>query len=349
MQKVCGLLSCVLLTASCVGDIRISVSSPELDETQSYVAARVSSYDKTGANVDCVKVEPNGSHTVAELEGAGRIVHMWFTKATQEADYLRTTKIKIYWDGSEEPAVDVPFGDFHALGHGLVRPVNTQLISVVARPELNHNLRNKNVGGFNSYFPMPYSNGAKIVIENTSDEPIRALYYQIDYQKLDNCPFELRFHACYRETPPGPRENPPGYPVNTDGKYNHLILDTKGQGHLIGVVLSVDALGKGWWEGDEMIWIDGEESPSIHGTGTEDYFGAAWGFRQEHNTPYHGLSVQERVPGREEFQAGKFTAYRFYVRDPIPFTKSIKMSIERGHANDRPDCPYSSVAYWYQQ
>jgi hypothetical protein len=33
-----------------------------------------------------------------------------------------------------------------------------------------------------------------------------------------------------------------------------------------------------WYgEGDDMIFIDGEEwQPSLHGTGTEDYFNTAW-------------------------------------------------------------------------
>lgn len=321
----------------------------DIDQPQPYVPARSSSHDRTGGNNDRVEVPAHESYTVADLNGPGRIVHMWFTISTDEPEYMRTTRIRIYWDGSTEPAVDVPFGDFHALGHGLIRKVSTPFITVLARPHLNHNLPNKQVGGFNSYFPMPFAKGAKIVIENGSDKPIKSLYYQIDYQKWDSPPSPLRFHARYRETPPGPRANPPGYPHNRDGKLNHVILDVEGKGHLIGVVLSVDAMGKGWWEGDDMTWIDGEPLPSINGTGTEDYFGGAWGFRHEYNMPYHGVTILERLPEREDWRAGRFTVYRFHERDPIPFAKSIRMSIERGHGNDRPDCPYASVAYWYQE
>jgi len=331
--------------------VRCTTPQPEahyLDQPQSYQSARSSSYDRSGANNDRVEVGPGDSYIVADLSGPGRIVHMWFTLSTKEPDYLRTTRLKIYWDENVQPAVDTPFGDFHALGHGLIRKINTAFITVVARPHLNHNLPNKQVGGFNSYFPMPYGNGAKVVIENNSSMSINSLYYQIDYQICKKPPSPLRFHAQYRETPPGPRANPAGYPKNPDGKYNHVILDTRGKGHYIGAVLSVDAMGKGWWEGDDMFWIDGEQMPSIHGTGTEDYFGGAWGFRHEYNMPYHGVSILERLPQRQDWRAGKFTVYRFHERDPIPFTKSIKMSIERGHANDRPDCQYSSIAYWYQ-
>ena len=63
----------------------------------------------------------------------------------------------------------------------------------------------------------------------------------------------------------------------------------------------------------------------------------------------NGVSILEKVPERKDWQAGKSTVYRFHERDPIPFTRSIKMSIERGHNNHRRDSAYNSVAYWYQE
>ncbi|MBD3268039.1 DUF2961 domain-containing protein, partial [bacterium] len=39
--------------------------------------------------------------------------------------------------------------------------------------------------------------------------------------------------------------------------------------------------------------------------------------------------------------------YRFHVEDPILFKKSLKGSIEHGHANTL-TLSMSSVAYWYQ-
>lgn len=45
---------------------------------------------------------------------------------------------------------------------------------------------------------------------------------------------------------------------------------------------------------------------------------------------------------------GQWTMYRLHVLDPIPFTKSIRVTIEHGHNNHRSD-DYSSTAYWYQK
>jgi hypothetical protein len=297
-----------------------------------------------------VQVAARSSHTVAQIAGAGRIVHMWFTIASPDPSYLAATRLKIYWDSAAQPAVDVPFGAFHLLGHGKVRQVNSAFVTVEARPDLNHNLQNKSVGGFNSYFPMPYAKGARIVVENASASPLQALYYQIDYQKWPSPPSPLRFHAVHRTTPPEPF---PGNQAgardakNPTGAANHLILDTRGRGHFLGVALSIDAAGAGWWEGDEVFWIDGEAAPSISGTGTEDYFGGAWGFRREYNMPYHGVTFLEKIPERPDWQAGLFTVYRFHEKDPVTFTRSLRLSIERGHNNHRRDSAYSSVAYFY--
>lgn len=44
---------------------------------------------------------------------------------------------------------------------------------------------------------------------------------------------------------------------------------------------------------------------------------------------------------------GKWSLYRWHIEDPIRFSKSIKVTIEHGHANDQGN-EYSSVGYWYQ-
>jgi len=91
--------------------------------------------------------------------------------------------------------------------------------------------------------------------------------------------------------------------------------------------------------------VDGEKwPPSLHGTGTEDYFCEAWGFPSgEYSAPYHGVSLGKDVIG----YSGKWSVYRFHIEDPVYFRKSIRVTIEHGHANDQGN-DYSSVAYWYQ-
>ncbi|MFQ6617386.1 MAG: DUF2961 domain-containing protein [Fidelibacterota bacterium] len=45
---------------------------------------------------------------------------------------------------------------------------------------------------------------------------------------------------------------------------------------------------------------------------------------------------------------GKWTVYRHHLPDPIHFRKSIKITVEHGHANNRCD-DWACTAYWYQK
>ena len=92
-----------------------------------------------------------------------------------------------------------------------------------------------------------------------------------------------------------------------------------------------------------MIFIDGERwPPSLHGTGTEDYFNTAWCPQQEYSAPYDGITL-----GGGSNWSGHVSLYRFHVEDPVTFERSIRVTIEHGHANKRSD-DLSSVACWYQ-
>jgi len=105
-------------------------------------------------------------------------------------------------------------------------------------------------------------------------------------------------------------------------------------------------LSEGWnWygEGDDMIFIDTDKwPPAMHGTGTEDYFGCAMCPQEGFTGLYYGVIL----PGGRNWE-GMITLYRYHIQDPIYFSRSIRVTIEHGHANRRWD-DYSSTAYWYQ-
>jgi hypothetical protein len=115
--------------------------------------------------------------------------------------------------------------------------------------------------------------------------------------------------------------------------------------------MSVTLGQNGWFgEGDDFFYIDGEQFPSLQGTGSEDYFNDAWGFRTR-TGPWFG---QPRWQGDTAGDSG--VCYRWHLPDPVHFTTSLKVTIEhRGNCDEsedgffleRPDF-FSSVAYWYQ-
>jgi len=137
--------------------------------------------------------------------------------------------------------------------------------------------------------------------------------------------------------------------LNKDGIENYVILDAEGDGVYCGAHLDIDCFHRNpndWYgEGDDMVFIDGEKwPPSLHGTGTEDWFNCAYCPTQEYNAPYHGIILYN---GTEEWRwKGKQTIYRYYIEDPIRFRKSIKATIEHGHANKLSN-DHASTAYYY--
>lgn len=94
-----------------------------------------------------------------------------------------------------------------------------------------------------------------------------------------------------------------------------------------------------------MIFIDGEPfPPSLHGTGTEDYFCAAWGYPAGmQSAPFHGVSFKDAAT---ELYDGQWSMYRHHAADPIYFAKSIRVTIEQGHGNIS-QADFSSAAYYY--
>jgi hypothetical protein len=285
-----------------------------------------------------------------ETAGPGCITHIWMTAGSPEPDFLRKLVIRMYWDGEAEPSVHVPLGDLFGMGHG--EAATFWSLPLVMAPSAGL--------GLNCYFPMPFNRGARIEVTSETFITEVRLYYNIDYEEWPEPQDGLGyFHAQWR------RENPSGgvsdegmsshthmhAGVNRDDVENYVILEATGRGHYVGCNLNVHNLrpdpgdGENWYgEGDEMIRIDGEEWPfSMHGTGTEDYFNAAWGPNERFSSPFFGMA---RSGGGN--YSGKHSWYRFHLLDPVRFQRSIRVSIEHGHANRRSD-DYSSTAYWYQE
>jgi hypothetical protein len=114
---------------------------------------------------------------------------------------------------------------------------------------------------------------------------------------------------------------------------------------MVGIVLEIDNPHGGWFgEGDDMVFIDGEVwPPSIHGTGTEEIFGGA----ASPNLEYAGFHTGYHLIENRDY-SGATGMYRWFANDAIRFTKSLRWTVEHGHANNFA-IDYSSVAYWYQR
>ncbi len=302
------------------------------DELQNYLSqsrlpylkpgktAQVSSYDTTGANNDRINIHAGDTVTIADIDGPGVITRIWITIDSRDPHFLRRILLRMFWDGEQHPSVEVPVGDFFGTGFEYTHYFAQYL--------------GMSSGGYFSYFPMPFNENARIEIVNQTGQEVYAFYYQINHHQLQHSLSEdvAYFHAQWRRD------------VRTDNHENYTILEAEGEGHFLGLNMSMQGYSQSLWylEGDEMVYVDGEPFPSTYGTGTEDYFTSGWYFKNgAYHAPYHGVIIKDTEKAR-------IAAYRHHIPDPIPFKESIKFTIEHGHGNEAV-ADFSSTAYWYQK
>src|SRR5579862_6025376 len=104
---------------------------------------RCSSYDVSGGNGDNWQIPVGETITLADVKGAGCITHLWFTiNCPDDRYHLRHLVLRAYWDGEEQPSVEVPVGDFFNLGHGLAASRASIPFATSANPD-----QEKKLGG----------------------------------------------------------------------------------------------------------------------------------------------------------------------------------------------------------
>jgi hypothetical protein len=276
-----------------------------------------------------VKVSPHSTVTIMDVSGSGIIEHIWMTTTPDWKGNGRASVLRFYWDGEQTPSVEVPMTDFFAIGNDLFARVNS--LAVVDVPTT----------AMNCYWPMPFRTHARITFTNDSDKELPLLTYQIDFKKTTVPEDFGYFHAQWRRAVTH-REHP-----------EYTILDgIKGEGRYVGTFLAWTQLSDGWFgEGEVKFFVDGDtQFPTIVGTGTEDYFGASYGFPETYSSPYSGCTLQRA--GKEG--PPKWSLYRWHIMDPVIFHGDLRVTIQalgwwptdkyQPLADD-----VASVAYWYQK
>jgi hypothetical protein len=277
-----------------------------------------------------VRIGGGETFTIADIGGPGAVQQIWMTPTGNR----RLSILRIYWDDQEHPSVEAPLGDFFASAYGGYHPVSS--LAVCVNPG----------SAFNCYWEMPFRIRCRMTIENLDDESM-TLFYQINYT-LTNIPEQCAyFHASFR------RVNPLPY------KEVYTILEgVRGQGHYVGTYLAWGVHSNGWWgEGELKFYLDGDQWPSICGTGLEDYFCGSYNFDVNgkycpFTTPYSGLA-QVILPDGTYRSQQRFGMYRWHITDPIRFEEDLRVTVQAlGWRQGRTYLPLrddiASVAYWYQ-
>jgi len=287
-----------------------------------------------------VEIAPGALFTLAEIEGPGAVQQIWcVTSGVPWRDLI----LRIHWDGQAAPSVECPLGDFFANGWEEFAQVTSLAVCV-------------NPGrAFNCYWEMPFRTSARITLENRNPKPV-IVYYQITYALTEVPDDAAYFHAQFRRVNPVPK-----------GDVYTILDGVRGRGQYVGTYLAWGSNSGGWWgEGEVKFYLDGDDWPTICGTGTEDYFCGGYNFDPgvwegqgrsgytTYNTPYAGLPQVIRPDGLYRSQM-RFGMYRWHIPDPIRFREDLAVTVQAlGWRHDDPpryvqlQDDLASVAFWYQ-
>lgn len=275
---------------------------------------------------------PAGSATVLDVAGSGAITgfKIRVNKLANRRDQwraLRELTVSMFWDGETNASVWAPLGDFFGTPCGLI-PFAALPIGV------------QNDGWMYCYWYMPFASHARITLGNDGSQT-RNLEVAITRAPLEKSIENFaRFHAKWNR----------GVYLNANGRApDYEFLNVRGKGRFVGLALHVyQKLGLGpgpWWgEGDEKFFVDGEKMPSWFGTGSEDYFGFAWGTPGYFTRAFH---TQLLAPPGNLFAPGNRVLNRFQIADNVPFQTAFEGCLEKFAYTNDAITAYALTPYWY--
>ena len=309
-----------------------------------------------GEAVEAEAVVPAGeARAIWSTEGKGAIAALTLDpNALSAACDLGGLRLRAFWDGAAEPAVDCPVGAFFGGAPGYAR-LRTLPLTMER-------------GRFECRFFMPFAAGARVEAVNETARPERVRLRLVrtdapDAEKL------MRFHAVSHRGDLGGLDAARFAPGGDRWPDWPLLLAHGGAGRFVGVHLNIHctwpepaARAETWWvgqwdkktvdwwwgEGDEKFFVDGEKFPSSFGTGSEDYIGYAWAAEPPFalfDSPFAAMNAMP-LDGN-----GDTSVMRFHIADNVPFHESFEGFIEKYKSDawgEGGECLYTAVPYWYQ-
>ena len=271
-----------------------------------------------------------GQAMVRQVNGAGAITSLKVRLDANDAGQaMRSVVIRIRFDGKER--VLAPIGGFFGCGPAL-NPFKGWWRQV------------SRDGWMTCWWPMPFKKHAVVKITNHGDTTLSVTMGDIGVSDWKWTPRTLYFNSSWRS------ENRIDTAKPADWNY----LTVNGKGVYVGDTLALfnrallphpKGTGTWWGEGDEKITVDNERFPSSFGTGTEDYYGYAWGVGRTFSAPFHAMP-RGQANGNYT-QPGHTTNTRVRSLDRIPFTSHLRVDMELLHWQKTAKVDYAATTYWY--
>lgn len=272
----------------------------------------------------------SGESITREIKGSGAISALKAKIKSNEIEQaMRSVVISISFDGKERVLSSV--GEFFGCGPGL-NPFKGWWRQV------------QSDGWMKCWWPMPFKRTAivKIINYGTSDVTVELGDIGVSSYAWTNR--TMYFNSTWRG------ENH----IDTGDVQDWNYLTVDGKGVYVGDTLALfnnavlphpSGTGTWWGEGDEKVFVDNEAFPSSFGTGTEDYYGYAWGVGGTFESPFHAMPRGDA--NGNYTKSGHTTNTRVRSLDKIPFKSHLQFDMELLHWQKIAKIDYAVTTYWY--
>jgi hypothetical protein len=289
-----------------------------------------------------VALRANEAVTLVRLTRAPAMLRALEVDAPKEsAIAFSRARLRVTWDGRDQPSVDAPVALFYGAGTLYNRDGREHL--VMGFPiHIRDDGKRVHLA---CYFPMPFFRSAHIELVGPDGAVIPDVLWSVRYKPYRDPESHVAyFHATYAD-----------YQRPELGK-DLVLLDTRTvegseewSGHFAGTSFIFSHLANlGTLEGDPRFFFDDSQTPQAQGTGTEEWGGGGdyWGGRNM-TLPFAGHPVGAVNAKAAKCDEDKIeSAYRFLLADLMPFGKNARICLEHGGTNESTE-HYESVVYWY--
>ena len=242
-----------------------------------------------------VTLVPGGRQTLLETHGCASIASCALKMEPYNPGMLQKVRVRLFFDDSTKPCVDVPFGAFFGNMCG-----TTNTLMVMQGLEIR-----KEGAAFISargytFFPMPFWMAARIEVTAATNLPAEVkIASDIAIRPSEKTTYPRAqcgtFRAAYRE------------PYTPTGGEDTEYASIRGTGHLVSGTFASRAI----CEEDFRFYVDGCGTAKIESDGAESWGGFGWGFCGPYSGP---LTCQDHREGWTQTRNMPGECYPFYNR-----------------------------------
>ena len=291
---------------------KLSAVLPVSPNTTPGVSTTVNGWDDANAVSYISQTLAPGQSASATLPSGPHAIN--YLKANVGATTAAVSGIEMTFTFDGEQTIDTRVGPF--FGSGMTFNTGTTQTQSVSSN-----------GALVSVYTMPYQSSASVTMTNRTTSSI-TVSLKADIGSWTWTSNSMHFHAYERLAGP----------MLTSNNQVARFLDVQGTGVYVGdnetstsAQDPADTCYNWWGEGDEMVYVDGAVYPNYRGTGTEDYFGYAYGHPFLFQSPWVSqiASAPQTGQSQQEFTYdGTTVLNRSRLLDTIPFSNRLRFDFE---------------------